>query len=67
MSLKPFHIVLISSAMALGIGLGFWAIERFTVSHKVADLLLAAGSFVTGLALAAYLGWFLRKMKEKGW
>jgi hypothetical protein len=67
MYLKSFHIFLISCAIAFNAGLGFWGIQRHAATQKAVDLWTAAGGFMLALFLAAYLIWFLRKIKQKGW
>ena len=60
MSLKSFHIVLMSSAALLAAGLIVWAVDR-------RDLGLGFGAFAAVLALLYYLRWFLAKARSKGW
>ena len=67
MYLKPFHIVLISCAAAFNVLLGFWGLNRYSVTQKAVDLWTGAGGFSLAVVLAVYLIWFLRKMKQKGW
>ena len=67
MSLKPFHIVLISAAILLGLGLGIWGLRDHAAGGGKTGLEVAAASFVTAFALLVYLFKFLRRMKQKGW
>lgn len=56
MSLKAFHVFFISISIALSIGFGFWALERYVV--------LSALSLAAGVSLVVYLFWFLKKLKN---
>ena len=67
MALKPFHIVLILSAIALGIGVGMWGMDQYSHFHRVMDFGTGAGGFMGSVLLSSYLIWFLRKAREKGW
>ncbi len=60
MHLKPFHVVLISSAILLGIVLSFWA-------WKSKALELCVASAAASAILSAYLAIFIQNMKRKGW
>ena len=67
MSLKPFHIVLISTAIALGIALGAWGFYHRGAEGASLALHVAWGSIAVALAFSLYLLWFLHRMKQKGW
>lgn len=61
MSLIYFHIGLISCAIIFAGGFGFWEWNAFIVSGRPADLAASAGSYLTGIFLAVYLIWFIRR------
>lgn len=56
MSLKAFHIVFILISIALTVWLGFFALP----THAAAG----AAAFASSALLAAYLVWFLIKLKR---
>jgi len=58
MSLRAFHIVFILLSILLLFGFGYW---QSSVNHSAA----AAGlSMALGALLAAYLVWFISKIKK---
>jgi len=56
MSLRSFHVLFISAAVILALGIGWSCLPE----HKAA----AGGSLLVALALVAYETWFLRKMRS---
>ena len=65
MSLIQFHIFLIAVSIIFGFGFGLWEAVHYGSSQLKIDLLTAAGSFAAALLLAAYLIWFLRRLKRR--
>ncbi len=65
MSLIYFHIFLMSTGVLFSFGFALWEFSNFGTSHKIVDLLTAAGSFVFGVALFIYLVWFIKKKKPQ--
>ncbi len=63
MGLRNIHLLFISMAIALSLGFGAWCVWMFRNLGGGGYLVVGAGSFATGLALAVYGNWFLRKMK----
>jgi hypothetical protein len=64
MSLKAFHILFITMACALALGLGVWCLQ-FSRSHgDTAYLTAAVASFAAAGALGAYGAWFWRKLRR---
>jgi xanthine/uracil permease len=61
MSLLRFHIVLITAAILLSAGLGFWALREYGAAPDAMTALMAAASFFLGAVLAVYLTWFITK------
>ena len=61
MSLLQFHIVLISAAILLSAGLGFWGLNQYGISHGLEFVFVAGSSFLLGMLLAGYLVWFITK------
>jgi hypothetical protein len=66
MSLKGFHIVLVTFSTLLAIGCGVWCIWLNLVEGVSAYLAGAAASFGVAVALVIYGVWFYRKMKRLG-
>jgi hypothetical protein len=63
MGLKNIHLLFISMAIALSLGFGAWCVWMFRGQGGGGYLVVAAGSFFTGIVLTVYGNWFLRKMK----
>ncbi len=61
MSLLQFHIVLISAAILLSAGLGFWGIHEYEITHSLNSAATAGVSFLTGIGFVIYLVWFVAK------
>ena len=64
MSLKAFHVVFVSSAVLLTLGVGAWGMNRYFQEGGDLNLALGAGSLVTTVALGVYGRYFLRKLKH---
>ena len=64
MSLKAFHVIFISAAVLLAIGLGWWAIDQRQQGGESKYLLVATLSFVAAAGLVVYEVWFLRKTRK---
>ena len=65
MSLKAFHVVFITASSALAVGFGVWALRNYlSPDGRGLDLLLAIGSFLTGIGLIVYERYFLKKLKN---
>jgi hypothetical protein len=65
MSLKAFHVIFITASSALAVGFGIWALKNYLGpdGHR-ADMLIAIGSFLCGIGLIVYEGYFLKKLKN---
>ena len=63
MSLKAFHVVFITVAVALALWLGWWSVGQAQGSGEGRWWLLAALSAAAAVALVAYEVWFLRKTR----
>ncbi len=64
MSLKAFHVFFVLVSIVLAVGFGFWGARDFVEHGNRVSLALGIGSFVAGVALVVYSGWFLRKMRN---
>ena len=56
MNLKGFHVLFMTAATVLALGLGAWCLPE----HRVA----AAASFGVAALFVAYEVWFLRKARQ---
>lgn len=65
MSLKNFHIVLISLASLLGLLVGGWALAAYREGGGAASLVMAIVSFAGAVGLAVYVVWFTRTMRTR--
>ena len=65
MSLKNFHIVLISLSSLLAFAFGGWSIRAFTATDDVTNLLLGLFSLALGLGLIFYIVWFARRIHTR--
>ncbi len=66
MSLKGFHIVLITFSTLLALGAGIWCVWVNLTFGAPVYLTGAIASFVVALFLIIYGVWFYRKMKRLG-
>jgi hypothetical protein len=64
-SLKTFHIVLISLSSLLALGFGAWAWLRWSDGDGGAFLATAIVSVVVALGLDVYVVWFARKVRSR--
>jgi len=64
MSLKAFHVVFITAASALAFGFGVWMIRGYNDEGVTRDLIYGIASFVVGVGLLVYEGFFLKKLKN---
>ncbi len=67
MALKPFHIVLICSAILLGLGFALHSFHEYEATQAVLQLWTAVASAAAAVVLTVYLFYFLKKMKKKDW
>ena len=65
MSLKGFHIVLISLSSLLAVGFGGWSIHAYTATGRVGHLAMAVFSFAGAVGLVVYISWFARKIRSR--
>ena len=64
MSLIRFHRVLISISIFFGIGFGFWEMIHSAGTKCRIDCWTGMASFAAAVILAAYLFWFLKRLKK---
>ncbi len=64
MSLKAFHIVLITFSTLLAFGCGVWCLWINSFEPTSSYLTGAVFSFLAAMALIVYGCWFWRKMKR---
>jgi hypothetical protein len=64
-SLKSFHILLISLSSLLGLVFGGWSVAAWRATGDVSHLLFAVGSFAGAAGLVAYVIWFARKIRSR--
>lgn len=65
MSLKAFHVVFITAAVALAFGFSAWMLKAYSSPEGVtSDLIYGAGSLVVGVGLIVYEYFFLKKLKN---
>jgi hypothetical protein len=62
MSLKSFHVLLITLSSLLAFGFGGWSIQRWSTEGDWLSLAMGAFSILGGLGLIAYVLWFRRKV-----
>lgn len=65
MSLKGFHIVLISLSSLLGLGFGGWSVNAYRATGQVGHLAMAVCSFAGAVGLVIYIIWFARKIRSR--
>ena len=63
MSLKAFHVVFITLAVALALWLGWWSLGQARDSGEPRWWVLAALCAGGAVALVLYESWFLRKTR----
>ena len=64
MSLIHFHIFLISVSILFGVGFGFWEWAHAGGTRCMIDCWTGRASFAAAGLLAAYLFWFVRRIKK---
>jgi hypothetical protein len=64
MSLKAFHVIFMSAAVLLAVGLGLWSLDQRAQGRPGAWLAYAIASFAVALGLVVYEAWFLRKTRQ---
>jgi hypothetical protein len=64
MSLKAFHVVFITAAVLLAFGFGVWMLRAYNAGGVKSDLIYSVSSFVVGVGLLVYEGFFLKKLKK---
>lgn len=64
MSLKGVHIAFIAVSLILCAGFGAWAIADWRESGESISMYLGVGSFLSGIVLAFYGVWFLKKLRS---
>jgi hypothetical protein len=64
MSLKAFHVVFITAAVLLAFGFGVWMLRAYNAEGVKSDLIYGVSSFVVGVGLLVYEGFFLKKLKK---
>ncbi len=65
MSLRAFHIFFIVLAVAMCAATGWLGWREYEVTSSGEVLTIAAVSVASGVALSAYLGWFLKRKTLK--
>ena len=64
MSLKAFHIVFVSTSVALAFFFGGWLLHEYSVSGGKSQLIAGIASFLAGVGLVWYGKSVLRKLKH---
>jgi uncharacterized membrane protein len=65
MSLKAFHLIFITAAIALAFGCAVWAFKRlFSTGGGTWDLVFGLGSLAAAVGLIFYERYFLKKLKR---
>ena len=65
MSLKGFHIVLISLSSLLALLFGGWSVRAYVVTGSASHLAFAVTSFVGAIGLVFYVVWFARRVRSR--
>ena len=65
MSLKGFHIVLISLSSLLALGFGGWSVKAYRTTDQADHLAMALISFAGAVGLVVYIIWFARKVRSR--
>ena len=66
MSLKSFHIFFIVLSVILMAGFGYSGLKNFSGTGAAASLAWGSIELALAVALAVYLGWFIKKSKKLG-
>jgi hypothetical protein len=64
MSLRGFHVVFVTLAVALSLFFGAYEWSAFQQGHASVDITVSGISFGIALALAVYGVWFYRKSQK---
>jgi len=65
MSLKAFHVLLITASSALAFGCGVWGLRAFFAPDgRASDLIFGLGALAVGIGLILYERYFLKKLKR---
>jgi cell division protein FtsW (lipid II flippase) len=64
-SLKGFHVLLISLSCLLTAAFGGWSIAAWRTGGGAGSLLLAVASFALAAGLAVYVVWFARQIRTR--
>ena len=65
MSLKGFHVVLISLSSLLALGFGGWSVQAYRATGQAGHLALAVFSFACAVGLVVYISWFARNVRSR--
>jgi hypothetical protein len=65
MSLKGFHVVLISLSSVLVMLFGGWSVHAWRAEGGTGHLVRAVLSFALGAALVVYVVWFARRIRSR--
>ena len=65
MSLKAFHIVLISLSSLLALGFSGWSVHAYRATGQGGHLAMAVLSFAGAVGLVVYISWFARKIHTR--
>ena len=65
MSLKGFHILLISLSSLLALMFGGWSVRAWRETGEGSHLGFAAFSFLAAVGLVVYIVWFARKIRSR--
>ena len=65
MSLKNFHVVLISLSSLLTLGFGGWSVNAYRSTGQAGHLVLAVFSFACAAGLVVYVTWFARNVRSR--
>ncbi len=66
MSLKAFHLVFVTAAIALAFGCGIWGLKDYwSPEGRPMHLAFGIGSFVCAGLLILYERYFLKKLKNQ--
>jgi len=64
MSLKTFHLIFITAASLLAFWFGVWMWKAYAAEQVQTDLYYSIGSFIVGVSLLVYEGFFLKKLRK---
>ncbi len=68
MSLKAFHLLFITAAVALAVGCAVWGLkDYFSEGGRTWDLVFGLGSVGVSVALVLYERYFLKKLKKESY